>query len=81
MFAGYQIVLNSMGIIYSILIGMLLAESIQSIITTFKVNFLDRNSTWDGALLKQKTYIPSTFWWLIWTCVSLYAAYYTTMNI
>lgn len=80
-FEGYMIILNSIDIIYSILIGLLLGETIQSIITTFKVHFIERNNTWDGALLKQKTFIPSTFWWLIWSIFSLYAVYYVLVSI
>ncbi|WP_415843483.1 M50 family metallopeptidase [Staphylococcus gallinarum] len=69
--------LSTINLVYNILLGLLLGESIQSIITTAKVNFKDKNSQWDGAILKQLTLIPSTFWWLLWSSFSIYVIYQT----
>lgn len=73
----YEIILDSMDIVYSVLIGLLLGESVQSIITTAKVTFVDHDKDWDGALLKQYTLIPASVWWLVWTSISLYSVYFT----
>lgn len=80
--SGYNIIfdsitflLSSINVVYSILLGLLLGETIQSIIITTKVNFSEKNNNWDGALLKQKTYIPTTFWWLVWTVLSIFSMY------
>lgn len=67
----------SLNLVYNILLGLLLGESLQSIITTAKVNFKDKNSQWDGAILKQLTFIPATFWWLLWSSFSIYVIYQT----
>lgn len=80
--SGYNIIFDSMtfllssiNVVYSILLGLLLGETIQSIIITTKINFNEKNTDWDGALLKQKTYIPTTFWWLVWTVLSIFSMY------
>lgn len=75
--SSYEIILDSMDILYSVLIGLLLGESVQSIITTAKVTFVDHDKDWDGALLKQYTLIPASVWWLVWTSISLYSVYFT----
>lgn len=61
--------------VYNILLGLLLGETLQSIITTTKVNFKDRNNDWDGAILKSLTHIPATIWWLTWAIFSIFSIY------
>lgn len=63
--------------VYNILLGLLLGETLQSIIITTKVNFKDRNNDWDGAILKSLTHIPATFWWILWSSFSIYVIYKT----
>lgn len=67
--------LLSLNWVYNILLGLLLGESLQSIITTTKVNFKDRNNDWDGAILKSLTHIPATIWWLTWAIFSIFSIY------
>lgn len=71
----YSLVTISTSVIYNILLGLLLGETIQSIIITTKTNFSKNHSEWDGSAMKSLTLIPTTFWWLLWTIISLISIY------
>lgn len=55
---------------YSVIIGLLLGEVLQSIAITSRVNFSTGNKEWDGTAMRRLTYLPSTLWWMLWTILS-----------
>ena len=57
------------------LLGLLLGETVQSIIITTKTNFSKKSSEWDGSAMRSLTLIPSTVWWLLWTFISITSIY------
>jgi len=52
---------------YSIFLGLLLGEMIQSIIITTQLTFSRHTSEWDGSMLKDETFVPTVVWWALWT--------------
>lgn len=64
------IILSSINLAYSIYLGLLLGETIQSIIITTKIVFSRSKQAWDGTNLEQLTHIPQHFWWLVWVIIS-----------
>lgn len=84
LFTGYNIFWDSspltfilINAVYNVLLGLLLGETIQSLVITTKVNFKGNDSNWDGAVLKRLTHIPTTLWWLIWASFSVFSIYET----
>lgn len=71
----YSFVTTSTSFIYNALLGLLLGETIQSIIITTKTTFSKQTSEWDGSAMKSLTFIPVSFWWLIWTLISAVSMY------
>lgn len=71
----YSIVTQSTSLIYNILLGLLLGETIQSMIITTQTTFIHKTEEWDGAAMRKLTLIPVTFWWLIWVLISLILIY------
>lgn len=71
----HSLVTSSTSIIYNMLLGLLLGETVQSIIITTKTNFSKKPSEWDGSAMRSLTLIPSTFWWLLWTFISIISIY------
>lgn len=69
------------GLIHSIVLGLLLGETIQSVIIITKVLFLENNTKWDGHSLKELTKIPASFWYLIWVTISILAIYYSVTQL
>lgn len=59
--------------IYSVVLGLLAGEIIQSMIITARINFTGSKQPWDGVELRQLTLIPATVWWLVWTALSIAA--------
>lgn len=77
-FIGYAIfvetnpiILNSINSAYSMFLGLLLGEIVQSIIITTKITFSRKKQDWDGTNLEQLTHIPQHFWWFVWTIINL----------
>lgn len=71
----YSLATTSTSIIYNILLGLLLGETVQSIIITTKTTFSKQTSEWDGSAMKSLTLVPVTVWWLAWTAISLFTMY------
>lgn len=65
---------DSINTFYSIILGLLLGEMIQSIIITAKINFKG-GIEWDGTAMRQLTYIPATIWWFVWAVISIWSMY------
>lgn len=74
-FQQYSLATSSTTVIYNILLGLLLGETIQSIIITTEATFSKQNFEWDGTTMQNLTLIPVTFWWLIWTLFSVFSMY------
>lgn len=62
---------------YSVFLGLLLGEMVQSILITTQLTFKNHDTEWDGSALKDITLIPNTIWWLIWTFISIATIFYT----
>lgn len=71
----YSMITSSTSIIYNVLLGLLLGETIQSIIITTKTNFSNKSTEWDGSAMRKLTFLPITFWWIIWTFISIISIY------
>lgn len=56
---------------YSVMLGLLLGEIIQSIIITTQMTFKGHGEEWDGSAMRDATFIPVFVWWLIWTFISV----------
>ncbi|PTI79916.1 hypothetical protein BU064_03510 [Staphylococcus succinus] len=81
-YSGYSVIMNSnndpnliIDSVYNILLGLLLGETIQSIVITTKVTFSHTKSEWDGSAMHNLTHIPAIFWWFIWTIISIFCVY------
>lgn len=75
------IILNSINSAYSIFLGLLLGEIVQSIIITTKITFSRSKQDWDGTNLEQLTHIPQHFWWLLWIIISLFVIFHVFKQI
>lgn len=75
------IILNSINSAYSIFLGLLLGEIVQSIIITTKITFSRSKQDWDGTNLEQLTHIPQHFWWLLWIIISLFVVFHVFKQI
>lgn len=64
---------------YSIFLGLLLGEMIQSIIITTQLTFSRYTSEWDGSMLKDETFIPTVVWWLLWTIFTIAVIIFTLL--
>lgn len=62
---------------YSVFLGLLLGEMIQSILITAQLTFKGSDTEWDGSALKDITLIPNFIWWFIWTFISVITVIYT----
>lgn len=71
----YSLVTGGTSIFYNLLLGLLLGETIQSIIITTKTTFSKQTSEWDGSAMRSLTFVPVTFWWLAWTFISVLSMY------
>lgn len=71
----YSLVTASTSFIYNVLLGLLLGETIQSIIITTKTTFSKQSSEWDGSAMRSLTFLPVTFWWFVWTFISAVSMY------
>lgn len=63
--------------LYNFILGLVLGEIIQSIITTTQIQFTKNGQEWDGKSLKRMTLIPSIVWFMIWTTVGLASIYFS----
>ena len=68
-------------IVFNVILGLLLGETIQSIIITAKTVFSQSHQEWDGSLLQRLTLIPGFIWFLIWMILSLGFIYYSFLMI
>lgn len=81
--SGYQFYISSDVIHYlhdygySIFLGLLLGEMIQSIIITTQLTFSRYTSEWDGSMLKDETWVPTVIWWSIWTAFTVAVIIFT----
>lgn len=80
-FQHHPIIINSTSIIYNILLGLLLGEVIQSLFITTQITFSKNTDEWDGSALKMLTHIPTIFWWLVWTLISVCSIYITVLTL
>lgn len=80
-FDDYKPIAISISIIYNLLLGLLAGETIQSIIITTKITFSRTKSEWDGYAMQKLTFIPTYFWWLVWTLFSIYTLYQSFIYI
>lgn len=71
----YSIVTQSTSLLYNVLLGLLLGETIQSMIITTQTTFIHKTEEWDGAAMRKLTLIPVPFWWVIWLLISLILIY------
>lgn len=62
---------------YSIFLGLLLGEMIQSIIITTQLTFKCHSSEWDGSMLKDETFVPTVIWWALWTTFTVAVIIFT----
>lgn len=74
-FQHQTLAVDGISIIYNVLLGLLLGETIQSIFITTQTTFRKQNIKWDGSTLKSLTFIPVIFWWAIWTILSIFSIY------
>lgn len=65
---------------YSIFLGLLLGEMIQSVVITTQLTFTRHTSDWDGSMLKNETFIPAVFWWALWTTFTVFTIIFTLFN-
>lgn len=65
---------------YSIFLGLLLGEMIQSIVITTQLTFTRHTSDWDGSMLKNETFIPTVIWWTLWTTFTVFIIIFTLFN-
>ena len=70
-----------MSVVYNILMGLLLGETVQSVIITSKIYFKNSKTDWDGAALRRLTLIPAGVFWAVWTAISAYMVYYTGLTL
>lgn len=78
-YTGFEIKVSDTGVMvgivhfgYSVMLGLLLGETIQSIIITTRIIFSRQPTEWDGSALKDSTMIPATVWWGVWTFISVF---------
>ncbi len=83
-YSGYNVYTNAtsdtnliIDSVYNILLGLLLGETIQSIVITTKIAFSNQQTEWDGSSMYNLTHIPAIFWWLAWTLISILCIYNT----
>lgn len=88
LYTGYDLSINRieitnrmLDIIFSVILGLLLGEVIQSIVITARTVFSQSHQEWDGSLLQRLTLVPGFVWFLIWTGVSAAFIYYSFFMI
>lgn len=64
---------------YSIILGLLAGESLQSIVITAQINFSRTKKPWDGVEMRKLTLIPATVWWSIWAAISILSVIISTL--
>lgn len=80
-YSGYDLKMNDMSMIsglmftgYSVILGLLLGEIIQSLLITTQFTFDSGDDSSDGYQLSERTVIvPKFVWYVLWTLFSLYA--------
>lgn len=63
-------------VVFNIYFGLLLGETIESILITANANFKQHGIVWDGSILRKMTFIPSTVWFCLWSSFSIFTIGY-----
>jgi len=79
-YLGYDLKFNDVSMIsevmfmgYSVILGLLLGEIVQSIIITAQTSFDSSDTSSDGKKLQEKTMIPKVIWFIIWLVIDIFA--------
>ena len=70
-----QILYISM-IIVNVYFGLMIAAMLTSIVTRTILTFKEKNNSWDGAQLKNLTFIPQFVWYTLWLIIDIIIIYY-----
>lgn len=74
-----SLAITPLSMFYSVLLGLLLGETIQSLFIITKVTFT-RDAFWDGSDLAELTYIPQVVWLIIYILISYNAVKYAFLQ-
>lgn len=70
-----QILYISM-IIVNVYFGLMIAAMLTSIVIRTILTFKEKNNSWDGAQLKNLTFIPQFVWYTLWLIIDIIIIYY-----